>query len=245
MKRAADTNKLFFAFFLAILVYTAADGFSADLFNANLSSSERGRLAAGEILIRSIDKAKNMSLNPVNPLAVKTIDAVKRLNPSYLAEVIQIRPYNQGLLNQMKAVLTDVPSYKGIPYWSVTNQKWFELYSRANVRSTRAQDGTTTINAELVMDPFTPIDATITVTSDADTLFYSMINNNSLKAEGITAVKDRCMNSIIIVFRDGDSLVLYGIGGVKAPVIIFLKERIERSFMNRIKTFCMYVYGKL
>jgi hypothetical protein len=237
--------KFFFIFFFAASLCAGTRGFSADIFNANLSAGERRQLAAGEILIRNIGKAKNISLNPVNPLAAKTIEAIRQLNPSYLAEVIQVRPYKQDMLGRVKAVLSDVPSYKGIPYWSVTNQRWFELYSRANVRSTRAQGGTATINAELVMDPFTPIDATITVSSEGDTLFYSMINNNSLKADGITAVKERCMNSIIIVFRDGDSLVLYGIGGVKAPVIIFLKERIERSFMNRIKTFCMYVYEKL
>jgi hypothetical protein len=236
------------AVFFVILFFCArSPGFAAEIFNANLTAAERNRLASGEILMRNIGKAKNISLNPVNPLAAKTIEAIQRLAPSYLAEVIQIRRYRQEerLVDQVKAVLTDVPSYKGIPYWSVTHQRWFELYSRASVRSTRTQSGTTTINAELVMEPFTPIDATIVVTTESDTLYYSMINNNNLKAEGITAVKEKCMNSIIIAFRDGDSLVLYGIGGVKAPVIFFLKDRIERSFMNRIKTFCMYVYEKL
>jgi hypothetical protein len=237
----------FVAVFVFLFFRAPARLRAAEIFNANLSASERSRLAAGEILMRNIGKAKNISLNPVNPLAAKTIETIQKLNPSYLAEVIQVRRYRpeERLIDRVKAVLIDVPSYKGIPYWSVTNQKWFELYSRAAVLSSRTQGGTTAIGAELVMDPFTPIDAAIVVTVEGDTLYYSMINNNSLKAEGITAVKEKCMNSIIIVFREGDSLVLYGIGGVKAPVIFFLKDRIERSFMNRIKTFCMYVYEKL
>jgi hypothetical protein len=221
--------------------------FSADVFNNNLTAEERARLASGEILIRNIGKAKNISLAPVNQTAKQTIDAIQDLNPSYLAEVIQIRPYNPGenLIDRVKDILTDIPAYKGIPYWSVTNRKWFELYSSAKVLSRKNVASGVEINAELVMPPFTPIDADIKILTEANSLFYRMVNNNKLKIEGITMVQDNSMNSYIIIFRDGDSLILYGIGGVKAPSVFFLRERVETSFMNRIKTFCMYVYEKL
>jgi hypothetical protein len=162
-------------------------------------------------------------------------------------EVIQVRPYRseENLVEQVKAILLDVPAYQGIPYWSVRGQSWFELYSSAKVLELRSKKNITEINAELVMEPFTPIDAAIYVSGGGDSLFFSMINNNNIKVDGITAVKKNCMNSTIVVFRNNDSLVLYGIGGVKAPVVFFLKQRIETSFMNRIKTFCMYVYEKL
>jgi hypothetical protein len=220
---------------------------AADLFNSTLTAAEKRQLESGEILIRNIGKAANISLNPVNPTASQAINSIKTLNPSYLAEVIQIRPYkrDEHLIDQLKTVLVDVSAYKGIPYWSVRNQRWFELYSSAKVLSERTQNARTTSNAELVMDPFTPIDATINITQSGDTLFYVMQNNNKLKTQGITAVKETDMQSIIIVFKDGDSLIFYGIGGVKAPSVFFLKDRIETSFMNRIKTFCMYVYEKL
>jgi hypothetical protein len=231
----------------AALVCARAVPFSANLFNNNLTAEERVKLNAGEVLIRNIGKAKNISLNPINATAKKAIAAIHDLNPSYLAEVIQIRPYKEDerIIDRIRDILLDVPSYKGIPYWSVTGQTWYELYSSAVVRSQRTQNAATVIGAELVMDPFTPIDAEITVAVEDGALFYFMENKNNLKTSGITAVKENCMNSVIIVFRDGDSLVLYGIGGVKAPTVFFLKERLERSFMNRIKTFCMFVYEKL
>ena len=238
---------LFCAVSLLVLARARGEVFSPSLFNGNLTAEERVKLAAGDVLIRNIGKAKNISLNPVNPTAQKAIAAIKDLNPSYLAEVIQVRPYKEDerVIDRMRDILLDVPSYKGIPYWSVTNQKWYELYSSAVVRSTQGSAASTVIGAELVMDPFTPIDAEIIVAVEDASLFYFMENKNNLKTSGITAVKENCMNSIIIVFREGDSLVLYGIGGVKAPAVFFLKERLERSFMNRIKTFCMFVYEKL
>jgi hypothetical protein len=236
--------------FLALgMIFTAPRMFPLEpgIFNANLTPEERAKLDAGEILIRNIGKPKAISLEPINSDAVSAIESIKSLDPNYLVEVIQVRPYIEGedLTGRLKSILLDIPSYKGIPYWSVTNQQWFELYSSATVERTQTQGSVTEVGATLVMDPFTPIDAAIRVSGTGDSLLYSMVNNNNLKAEGITAIKKGCMNSTILVFRRKDSLVLYGIGGVKAPVIFFLKQRIERSFMNRIKTFCMFVYEKL
>ena len=49
----------------------------------------------------------------------------------------------------------------------------------------------------------------------------------------------------ILLFKDEDNWILYGIGGVNAPKIPFFSERIEVSFINRIKTFCNFIFTKL
>jgi hypothetical protein len=95
------------------------------------------------------------------------------------------------------------------------------------------------------MDPFDLTKARITIAEGEESLFYQMENQNRMKADGITVAKEGQMQSVIVVFRAGDHLVLYGIGGVNAPVIFFLKDRIETSFINRIKTFCQYVYESI
>ena len=66
-----------------------------------------------------------------------------------------------------------------------------------------------------------------------------------LKHKGINCVKKENMKSLILVFKDGNNWILYGIGGVKAPKIPLFEKRIETSFMNKIKTFCQFVYSKL
>ena len=60
-----------------------------------------------------------------------------------------------------------------------------------------------------------------------------------------TAVKPEKMVSCITVFRDGDNWILYAIGGAAIPKLFFLEDRVETSFMNRIKTFCDFVFKKL
>ena len=52
------------------------------------------------------------------------------------------------------------------------------------------------------------------------------------------------MKSIVVIVRQGDSWVLYGVGAVDAPSIFFLRDRVETSFMNRIKTFCTFFFNK-
>ena len=105
--------------------------------------------------------------------------------------------------------------------------------------------GKSVVEAELLMQPFNMMETHIVVTNENGTLFFQQGNKNHIKTGSITVAKANNMQSIIVVFREGNSLVLYGIGGVNAPVIFFLKDRIETSFMNRIKTFCMYVYENL
>ncbi|WP_062328127.1 DUF6675 family protein [Treponema endosymbiont of Eucomonympha sp.] len=229
---------------------------AAEVFNQNLPADEREKLAAGEVLIRNIGKAQNMSLNPANEAAERALGVVAKLNPNYLVEIIQLRPYDETLIAKMRGILTDVPAYKGIPYFSESSQTYYELYSRADVLSKheRAENGgvLTDISAELYMKPFTVIAAHIVIQTGGDTLFYQYENTNSIRTDGSSVITDNIslvranhMQSLILVFRQDDSLILYGIGGVHAPSVPFTRKRVETSFLNRIKTFCQYVYEKI
>ena len=238
-------KSLFALFCATYLFFLPLSIVSAQLFNNKLTPEDQKKLANGEILIRNIEKSKNISLNPVNPAAKQAIDTITALKPTYLAEVIQILPYDAKLIDKVQEILLDIPSYKGIPYYSVRNERYFDLYSSAKIISMQKNGGKSVVEAELLMQPFNMMETHIVVTNENGTLFFQQGNKNHIKAGSITVAKANNMQSIIVVFREGNSLVLYGIGGVNAPVVFFLKDRIETSFMNRIKTFCMYVYEKL
>ncbi|MBQ5384459.1 MAG: hypothetical protein IIU46_08430, partial [Treponema sp.] len=92
---------------------------------------------------------------------------------------------------------------------------------------------------------FGTINTTITSRKSSDSYYYVSTNDNKLKYSGITCVDPGKMKSIIVIVRDGNSWILYGIGAVNAPDVFFLRDRIETSFMNRIKTFCSYFFKKL
>ncbi len=241
MKNKILTCSLFLGFISIAFV-------GAQIFNDNMSKEDLSRIEKGELVIRNIGKAKNISLTPVNSVAKKAIDTIEDLEPAYLAEVIKVLPYegNENLIESLAPMLLDVQSYVGIPYYSERAEKYYDLYSSAQIKSLEENEGNTKMNAILEMEPFGYIDTDIYMENSPETIYYEMTNLNKLRYhDKFTCAKEKKMKSIITVFRHGDSIVLYGIGGVDAPSIFFLRDRVETSFMNRIKTFCSYFFAKL
>ena len=77
-----------------------------------------------------------MSLNEgVNQLGDELHQKIKKLNPKYLAEIIQIKPYegNEDLPQRLEQTLKAIPDYAGIPYYSERAEQWYDLYSSIKV----------------------------------------------------------------------------------------------------------------
>ena len=227
----------------------------AQIFNNNLSADEKARLENGEVLVRNIGNAKKISLNEINEEAESFIKVVKALKPPYLVEIIQKIPYegNEKIFDTLRKELTDVESYVGIPYFGQRTQKWYDLYSSAVVLSKTETPETTNILANLEMSPFGIIATNIDITQKEDMLLYSSYNTEPVKikdsgvkiVDGMTCAKTNAMKSFVYAFRDGDSIILYGLGGVNAPNVIILKDKIDNYFINRVTTFCKYIFSKL
>lgn len=238
-------KKIFFLIFSAFfnLIF-------ASPFNEKLSLQERERLAEGELLIRNINFKKNICLkNELFPMADELLSIINDLNPKYLAEIIQYKPYegNEDLPDRLNEILNNIPSYAKIPYYSERHDKWFDLYDSAEITETFIQDNVKTIKATLVMQPFDKVEETINIKTEGETIFYVAQNENTLRIfdNKMDAVFPQRMKICILLFRDEDRWVIYGIGGVNAPRIPFFTERIQVSFINRIKTFCSFIFKKL
>ncbi len=234
-------------FFLASAILFSAAVFAIP-FNSKLSDEERAKLENGEVITRNIDKYKNLSIDSESFAAQTLRKEIDETDPNYLAELAQIRPYegNEDLIEKLYSVLSDIESYAGIPYWSVQHDRYFDLYKTAEIKSKEQISGTTEkYEADLYMSPFGNIETPISIEKGEDYLIYISSNNNSLKVKGMTAVKKQNLKSVIILFKDGDNWILYGAGGCKAPKVAMFQKRIETSFINRIKTFCNYVFTKI
>ena len=220
----------------------------ADPFNAKLTSAERARLDRGEVLIRNIDKMKNVCVNE-NANTQQLLTAMKELAPVYTAEIIQVRPYagNEQLLSVIKKSLLDISDYAGIPYYSERTKEWYELYDSAVITKTeKLGNGRTRLLADLEMAPFGVINAEINLYEGTDYLYYDMTNLNKLRYhDRFNVIKPQKMKSAIVLFRDGERWILYAIGGVDTYKVFFLEDRVETSFINRIKTFCNFIFNKL
>ena len=93
----------------------------ADPFNNKLTADERSVINGGELIIKNINYEKNICLKKgVNSLGDKLLSEIYDLNPKYLAEVIQYKPYkgNEDLPKRLEELLNNVPEYAGIPYYS-------------------------------------------------------------------------------------------------------------------------------
>lgn len=217
-------------------------------FNEKLTSTEQAKLQKGEVLIKNIDTQPKMCLDPeTDAVCAKIVQDVKDYSPRYLAEIIQIKPYkgNEDLPKKMAVLLNNIGDYAGIPYWSERHERYFDLYSSAKITKSKKEANKTYITAQLEMDPFGLVEEEIYCEENPNSLYYSAVNTTPLKFEGITGVKKGRLKIYIYCVHIDDYWYIYGIGGVNAPKIPFLTERIRVSFINRIKTFCNFIFTKL
>ncbi len=236
-------KKIFTVFAISFFIFSA----NALPFNSKLSQSDLENLSGGSVLIRNIKNEKNISLESDQEVVKRLKSLISEVKPNYSAEIIQIRPVNENpnLILKMKEALENIPDYVGIPYVA-SSGTIYDLYSKADIISTKKISETATeYQVELLMEPFSQINATITIEQTEDYVFYSMVNTNKIKVKGFNAVNPEKMANSVILFKDGENWILYGIGGVRSYKVPFMEKKIENSFMNRIKTFCNFIFKKI
>ena len=238
-------NRLFIAIFAILFIIPL----NAQYFNSNLTEDEKKIISSGEIYIKNINFHKYMCLNKgINANGDYLIEEIKELSPKYLAEVIQIKKYegNEDLPQRLEALLNNVSDYAGIPYYSERAEAWYDLYTSAEIVNSKTEGNKTTIDAVFVMEPFDVVNEKIIMMNDNDSILYIATNQNKLRyLDKFDCIWPKKMKICILLFRDGDNWVLYGIGGVNAPRIPLFTERIQTSFINRINTFCSFIFKKL
>lgn len=234
---------------LISLFFVTTSVLFANPFNSKLTDTEKQKLDNGEILIKKINYSRNMCLeNGVNDLSDTVIKKFKDLSPKYLAEIIQIKPIkgNEDLPERLAKLLYNVPNYAGIPYYSERAEAWYDLYSSATITEEKGDERFKELWADIEMTPFGIIKQYITIQVENDAILYDSINLNKLRYyDDFDCVWPKKLKLDILLFKDGENWILYGIGGVNAPRIPFFTERIDTSFINRIKTFCNYIFEKL
>lgn len=230
---------------LTSLLIFAANIF-ANPFNSKLTEEEKQKLEAGEILIRNIDYTKNMVFSEgVSEKGDKLLQTVKEVKPKYLAEVIQIKPYkgNENFASVLEEMLYKVEDFTNIPYISNGGDEYL-LYDSAEILEQTKADGVTNLKVHMYMEPFADVYQDMNIYKDSDTeLWYTSKNTNKLRyLDKFDCLHPEKMLITIYLFRDGDNWVFYAVGGVNAPHVPFFTDRIRRSFIRRITTFCDFIF---
>jgi len=235
-----------FILFIASIILLSSSLF-ADPFTKYLTKDEKSKLEKGEVVIKKLSSYKKLSIAS-NDSTKRTLEIFKKLDPSYITEIIQIKPYkgNEDIIEKVDAALMDIEDYAGIPYFSERQQKWYELYDWAKVTDLKEDGNKRTVLADMYMSVFDVVKTQIDTEKNAESYFYSSMNLNVLRYhDKFDAVGKKDFKSSIVIFRDGDNWILYGIGGVDVPRIPFVSDRIETSFLNRTKSFCNFIFEKL
>lgn len=219
-------------------------------FNKNLQQEELEKLQTGELFIKNINIPKNMCLSEgYSNLSDKLIKETKAYSPKYLAEVIQIKPIkgNEDLDKKLDVLLNNVSAYAGIPYYSVQAEAWYDLYSSAEILETiEMNDGGKKIKAVLQMAPFDTVYEDIDYYAERSNILYMATNTNKLRyLDKFDCIWPEKMKICILLLRDDENWILYGLGGANVPRLPFFTERIQRSLINRINTFCKYIFEQL
>ena len=180
-----STKKLLLSSFISLLGFNL---FSLP-FNSKISSDELKQLNNGEVIIRNIGNAKNICLNKnINEQTDELLKEVTDFGPKYLAEIIQIKPYkgNENLPEVLSQLLCNVSDYAGIPYYSVRNDKWYDLYDSAEIQEEKIITKTASLTSKelkalFVRQPFGKIYETINLKQTDSYVYYSSINTNKLR----------------------------------------------------------------
>lgn len=211
-----------------------------------LEPAEVLSLFEGKALIRNHGSKATLRLSAFDAESSSIRKEVSQLNPNYLVELIALIPQVDvsDQLSKLAALLSDIEGYVGIPYWSVREQKTYDLFDRVKVLSSKAIAGGTYIEAEQHMKPFEDYKASYQYTIESDSLAFRSVNLSHLSYKGVRAVSPGEMKWYLYVFKSGDHLVYYGLGAVKAfDMLGLIRDRLEVSFLGRVGAFFNHMYG--
>lgn len=229
----------------SLILFTAC--LFANPFNSKLTEEEQQKLEAGEILIRNIDTAKNMCLSQdYSEKGNLLLAAVKETKPKYLAEVIQYKKYegSENFEDVLEQMLLEVEKFTDIPYTTSSGGQ-YNLYESAEILEKEDAGSDTKLKVRIYMEPFADVYQDMLISKADNELLYIAKNTNKLRyRDEFDCLGPGKMLTSIYLFKDGDKWVFYSAGGVNAPHIPFFTDRIRRSFMNRINTFCNYIFKK-
>ena len=231
---------------ILLTLLLATSSLFANPFNDKLSQEEKVKLENGEILIRNIDYTKNMVFSEgVSKKGDFLLNTVKDVKPKYLAEVIQVKPYkgNENYAEVLNQLLYRVEDFTNIPYISNGGDEYL-LYDSAEILSQKKDGEVTNLNVHMYMEPFGDVYQDMNIYKSNDTeLLYTSKNTNKLRyLDKFDCLWPEKMLITIYLFRDGDNWVFYAVGGVNAPHVPFFTDRIRRSFIRRITTFCDFIF---
>ena len=222
---------------------------SAYPFNGLISDGDLERLWEGEIVIRNIKDRKNMCMTRgICDYADEILDMFSELNPGYLAEILYMFPEegnsNASIIGQADRIFSDWPLYKEVIYTDEDTGKSKHLFPEAELVKRTDRYRWKSIWTHVKMDFLAPYDTELIIKTTDDTFFFSQINQEAMKYKFVTAIKPKNMQAAICCFKYRGCWFVYALGGVKAPKIPLVRNKIDHQFIGRIEDFTVFYINR-
>jgi len=252
----------FAVFSLALVFLTQAlspvhaDGH--DVFRG-LTGAELERIGKCQTVIRPVGDFRKLALAMPGTFADEVRARVAAIKPNYVTEVVSVIPVQDAAaagatLRRLASALADPKGFIGIPYWSRQQQKTYDLFDRMDIVSRKPAPGGEVVEVVQHMEPFDDFGALYDYRLEASSaglassLRFSGVNLGPIiySYRNFKAVQPGAMVWELYAFRDGASVVFYGVGAVKAfDLFGAARSRLEASFMGRVEAFFGYMAGEI
>ena len=241
-------KQLFLAalFALALPIILSAQS-QAPSFSIGWGDKELSGLEQGKILIRNIQRCKNISVKSgVNPCLDKVIKTAADANANYLAEIIYRMPKsgNEGVIDQAVKIFEDINLYKQIIYSDEKKGFQRNLFPLVEQRFRNDAPGQIQIGSRLKMDMLSEYDSELQIEWGPDGFFFQQKNVSPLMWRSFKAVKEENMIAGICCFEWDGYYYVYALGGLRAPRVPIIINEIERQFIGRIEDFTVFYIRK-
>lgn len=227
---------------------------SAEGFFSQLSETEIISLDRGEAIIRPLRDVNRMGLGVQVSQEAKELRArVLKLKPNYITEFIQVISIadpgeSMAIQENLIKALADVKGYIKIPYWSERFQTTYDLFDKMIILDSRKTDDEYTIEVLQHMKPFNDFRASYRYSHRPGFVRFSSVNLEPIvyTPNNFSSVSPGGMIWELCAFESAGRLNVYGIGAVKAfDLLGIFRDRLEPSFMGRVKAFFEYVSRKM
>ncbi len=236
-------NFLFAALILFALLAASYAQKLPPCFASAWGDTEKVGLQQGKIVIRNIQRCKNISMQRgFNPCADKVIDVAEQINANYLAEIIYKMPKagNEDIIEQAVKIFEDINLYKEIIYSDEKKGFNRNLFPLVEQLYRNDRPGYIQIGSHLKMDMLSAYDSELEIEWGADGFFFHQKNTTPLMWRSFKAVKEENMVAGICCFEWNGDWYVYALGGLRAPRIPFVIAEIERQFIGRIEDFTVF-----
>lgn len=230
-------------FFMAALLAGAYAQSLPPSFTTEWGYTEKIGLQEGKIIIRNIQRCKNISIQKgLNPYVDKVIDVAEKIDANYLAEIIYKMPKegNDDIIEQAVKIFEDINLYREIIYSDEKKGSNRNLFPLVEARFRNDAPGYIQIGSHLRMDMLSAYDSELEIEYGENGFFFHQQNVTPLLWRSFKAVKEGNMIAGICCFEWDGAYYVYALGGIRAPRIPFVLKEIERQFIGRIEDFTVF-----